>query len=153
MPPYCLGGNKTCLTHWKIKLAQYQHERTQDFLTCIWLKNWCFQILVVEIIEGLLDCKEIKPVSPKRSQPWIFTGKTDAEVGSSDALAIWWEEATHWKRPWCWERLRAGSEGDDRGLDIWMASLTQWTWIWANCGRLWQPMKSQGVWYDLVTKQ
>ena len=88
MPPYCLGGNKTCLTQRKIKLAQYQHERTQDFLTCIWLKSWCFQILVVEIIEGLLDYKEIRPVNPKGSQPWIFTGKNDAEVGSSDALAI-----------------------------------------------------------------
>ena len=45
------------------------------------------------------------------------------------------EESTHWKRPWCWERLRAGREGDDRGWDCWMASLTQWTWVWANSGR------------------
>ena len=34
----------------------------------------------------------------------------------------------HWKRPWCWERLRAGGEGGDRGWDGWMASMTQWTW-------------------------
>ena len=36
----------------------------------------------------------------------------------------WWEELTQWKRPWCWERLRAGGKGDDRGWDGWMASLT-----------------------------
>ena len=41
---------------------------------------------------------------------------------------------THWKRPWCWERLRAGGEGDDRGWDGWMASPTQWTWVLVNSG-------------------
>ena len=39
-----------------------------------------------------------------------------------------------WKRPWCWERLKAGGEGDDRGWDGWMASPTQWTWVWVNSG-------------------
>ena len=53
---------------------------------------------------------------------------------SSNNLATWYGEPTHWKRPWCWERLRAGGEGDDRGWDGWMASLTQWTWVWA-CSR------------------
>ena len=41
------------------------------------------------------------------------------------------------KRPWCWERLRAAGEGDDRGWDGWMASLTQWTWVWVNSGSWW----------------
>ena len=44
---------------------------------------------------------------------------------------------THWKRPWCWEGLGAGGEGDDRGWDGWMASLTQWTWVWVNSGSWW----------------
>ena len=35
-------------------------------------------------------------------------------------MAIWCKEPTHWKRPWSWERLKAG-EGDDRGWDGWMA--------------------------------
>ena len=43
-------------------------------------------------------------------------------------------EKTHLKRPWCWERLRAGGEGDDRGRDGWMASLTQWAWVWVISG-------------------
>ena len=52
-------------------------------------------------------------------------------------LKLQWspEEPTHWKRPWCWERFKAGGEGDDRGLDGWMSSLTQWTWPWASSGR------------------
>ena len=52
---------------------------------------------------------------------------------SSNTLAIWCKEPTHWKRPWCWERLRA-AEGGNRGWDGWMASLTQWTWVWAPPG-------------------
>ena len=39
-----------------------------------------------------------------------------------------------WKRPWCWERLRAGGEGDNRGWDGWMALPTQWRWVWVNLG-------------------
>ena len=53
---------------------------------------------------------------------------------NSNTFATWWEELTHLKRPWCWERLRAGGEGGDRGWDDWMASPTQWTWVWANPG-------------------
>ena len=45
---------------------------------------------------------------------------------SSNTLATWCKELTHWKRPWCWERLKAGGEGKDRGEDGWTASLTQW---------------------------
>ena len=41
------------------------------------------------------------------------------------------------KRPWCWERLKVGGEGDDRGWDGWMASPTQWTWVLVNSGRWW----------------
>ena len=56
---------------------------------------------------------------------------------NSNTLATWCEELTHLKRHWCWERLRAGGEGDDRGWDGWMASLTQWTWVWATSGNWW----------------
>ena len=52
-------------------------------------------------------------------------------------LATWCEELTHLKRPWCWERLKAGGEGDDRGWDGWMASPTQGTWVWINSGSCW----------------
>ena len=61
----------------------------------------------------------------------LTTGRTDAEA---DTLAIWCEELTHLKRPWCWERLKKGGEGDDRGWDGWMASSAQRTWVWVNLG-------------------
>ena len=54
---------------------------------------------------------------------------------SSSTLATWCEELTHWKRPWCWERLRAIGKEGNRGWDGWMASLSQWTWVWANSER------------------
>ena len=64
------------------------------------------------------------------------------------------------ERPWCWERLKAGGEGDDRGWDGWMASPTRWTWVWASSGRWWrtgkpgvlQSMGSQRVGHDWVTE-
>ena len=52
----------------------------------------------------------------------------------SNSLATWCEEPTHWKRPWCWKRLKAKGEEGSKGWDGWVASLTQWTWIWVNFG-------------------
>ena len=71
---------------------------------------------------------------------------------------MWCEELTHLKRPWCWERLKVGREGDDRGWDGWMASPTQWTWVWVNSRSWWwtrrpgilQSMGSQRVGHDWV---
>ena len=60
---------------------------------------------------------------------------------NSNILATWCEELTHWKRPWCWDRLKAGGEGDNRGRDGWMASPTRWTWVWASSGRWWRTGK------------
>jgi len=76
------------------------------------LKNWCFWTVVLEKTpESPLDCKEIQPVNPKGNQSWIFIGRTGCWSWNSNILAIWWEELTHLKRPWCWERLKAGGEG------------------------------------------
>ena len=84
--------------------------------------------------------QRVKPVHPKGSQSWIFIGRTDAET---ETPILWPPDAkiTHWKRPWCWERLRAGGEGDIRGWDGWMASPTQWTWVWASSRRWWWTRK------------
>ena len=60
---------------------------------------------------------------------------------NSNTLATWCEEQTHWKRPWFWERLKAGGEADDRGWVGWMRSTTQWIWVWANSGRWWRTEK------------
>ena len=79
---------------------------------------------------------------------------------SSNTLSTWCEELTHWKRPWCWERLKAGEEGDDRGWDGWMASLTWWTWVWVGSWSWWwtgkpgvlQSMGPQRVRHNQVTE-
>ena len=73
--------------------------------------------------------KEINPTLKIHWKDWSWSANT---------LAAWCKELTHWKRPWCWERLKAGGEGDDRGWDGWTASLTWWTWVWANSGRWWR---------------
>ena len=61
---------------------------------------------------------------------------------SSNTSATWCNELTHWKRLWCWERMKAGGEGDNRGWDGWMASPTQWTWVWESLG----VGDGQGAW-------
>ena len=107
--------------------------RTSDWTELIYL---IIASLVFEkTFESPLDCKEIQPVNPKGNQSCIFIGRTDAEA---ETPVLWPpEELTDLKRPWCWKRLRAGGEGDDRGWDSWMASLTGWTWVWASSGSWW----------------
>ena len=101
------------------------------------LKNWCFEQW---FWRRLLRA----PETARRSNQSILN-KINPEY-SLEALMLklkvqyfghlMWR-ATPWKRPWCWERLRAGGEGDDRGWDGWMTSLTQWTWVWVNSGSWW----------------
>ena len=57
-------------------------------------KNWSFWTVVLEkTLKSLLDCKEIKPVSPKGNQTWIFIGRTDAEA---ETLILWSPDAKNW---------------------------------------------------------
>ena len=101
----------------------------------IWvLKNRCFWIVVLEkTLEHPLDCKEIQPVDPKGNQSWIFTGRTDAEAETPNFGNLI-QRTDSFEKLWCWERLRARWEGDNRGCDGWVASLTQWTWFWETPG-------------------
>ena len=100
------------------------------------LKNSCFKT-VEKTLESSLDGKEIQPVHPKGNQSWLLIWRTVAEAEIPNNLAAWGEELTRWKRPWCWERLKAGVEGDDRRWDDWVASRTWGTWIWASSGSCW----------------
>ena len=123
-------------------------------------KNWCFWTVVLEkTLETPLDSKEIQRVHPKGDQSWVFIGGTDAEA---ETPILWPPHVKSWLiwKDWCWERLRAGEEGDDRGWDGWMASLTQWTWVWVNSGSWWwtgrpgvlQSTGSQRVGHDWATE-
>ena len=125
-------------------------------------KHWrmdAFELLE-ETLESPLDCKEIQPVHPKGDQSWVFIGRTDVEA---EAPILWPADAKNWliwKRPWCWERLKAGGKGDDRGWDGWVASPTWWTWVWASSRSSWwtgkpsvlQSMGSQRVGHNWVTE-
>ena len=123
-------------------------------------KNWCFWAVVLEkILESPLDSKEIQPVHPKGNQSWIFTGRTDADAETQYFGHLIWRTDSL-KSPWCWERLQAGGEGDNRGWDGWMTSPTQWMWVWVNSGSWWwtrrtgvhQSMGSQRVGHNWVTE-
>ena len=102
-------------------------------------------------------------VLPMNIQDWFPVGLTGLISLQSKGLSRVSSNTTvqkHWKRPWCWERLKAGGEGDDRGWDGWMVSLTWWTWVWASSGSWWwtgrpgvlQSMRSQRVRHDWVTE-
>ena len=71
-------------------------------------KNWCFWTVVLEkTLESPLDSMEIQPVLNIHWKDWCWSW-------NSNALATWCKELTHLKRPWCWERLKVGGEGDNR---------------------------------------
>ena len=131
---------------WTVKKAE--RRRIDAFELWCW---WTF--------ESPLDCKEVQPVHPKGDQSWVFIGRTGAKA---ETPILWppHAELTHWKRPWCWEGLGAGGEGDDRGWDGWMASPTRWTWVWVDSGSWWwtgrpvmlRLMGSQRVGHDWATE-
>ena len=82
-------------------------------------KNWCFwTVLLEKTLESPLDSKEVTPINPKGNQPWIFFGRTD---GEAEAPTFWSpnvKSQLNGKKPWCWERWRAGGEGNKREDEI-----------------------------------
>ena len=127
-------------------------------------KNWCFRTMVLERFwrgflrvtwTARLNQSILREISPEYSFEELML-KLKLQYSGH-----WCKELTHWKRPWGWERLKVGGEGDKRGWDGWMASPTRWTWIWAN-SRRWertgnpgelQSMGLQKVGHNLVTEQ
>ena len=114
---------------WTIKKAEHQRIDAFElwcwrrFLRVPWTARRSNQSILREIspeysLEGLMLKLKLQE---KKKKSW-----------NSNILATWCEELAHWKRPWCWEKLKDGGKGDDRGWDGWMASPTQWTWVWVN---------------------
>ena len=102
-------------------------------------------------------------VTCPRTHNWqkkLKPGWSDCQALCLKRIPYWHEELTHWKRPWCWEKLKAEGEGDDRGWDGWMALPTQLTWVWVGSGSWWwtgkpgvlQSMGSQRVGHDWATE-
>ena len=132
---------------WTIKKAE--HQRIDAFELWCWRRHlrvpwtaWRFnQSILKEIILNI------------HWKDWCWSW-------NSNTLATWCEELTYLKRPWCWDRWKAGGEGDDRRWDGWMASPTLCTWVWVN-SRIWwgtgrpgvlQSMGLQRVGHDWMTE-
>ena len=132
---------------WTIKKAE--HQRIDAFELCCWRR-----LLRVPWTARRSNPSILKEISPACSFEGLML-KLKLQY-----LATWYEELTHWKRPWCWEQLKMRGEGDDRGWDGWIASPTQWTWVWVNSGSwCWtgrpgvlQSMGLQIVGHDWATK-
>ena len=101
---------------WTIMKAE--HQRGDAF------ELWCWRRLLRILWTAKRSIQSIlKEINPEYSLEGLMLKL------NSNTLATWCEELTHLKRPWCWERLKRGGEGGDRGWDGWMASLTQWKWV------------------------
>ena len=109
---------------WIVKKAE--HRRIDAFELWCWTRPLRVPWTARRSNQSIL--KEISPGALWKEWCWGW---------NSNTWATSCEELTHWKRPWCWEGLRAGGEGDDRGWDGWMASLTWWMWVWVNSRSWW----------------
>ena len=111
---------------WTIKKAECQ--RTDAF------ELWCWRrLLRVPWAARRSNQSVLKEIlNPEGSPEYSLEGLILKQ--NSNTLATWCEELTHLKRPWFWERLKVGGEGDNRGWDDWMASPTQWAWAWISSG-------------------
>ena len=83
----------------------------------------------------------------KEISPGCSLGGLMLKLKLHNTLATSCEELTHLKRPWCWEGLGAGGEGDDRGWDGWMASPTRWAWVWVNSESWWWTGRPGVLWF------
>ena len=132
---------------WTIKKAE--HQRIDAFELCC-----CIRLLRVPWTARRFNQPIPKDISPECSLEGLMMKLKLQYFGQ------WCEELIHLNRPWCWERLKTGREGDNRGWDGWMASLTQWAWVWINSGSWWwtgrpgvlQSMGLQRVGHDWATE-
>ena len=132
---------------WTIKKAE--RRRNDAF------ELWCWRrLLRVSWTARRSNQSILKKISPGCSLEGLIWS------WNSITLATSCEELTHLKRPWCWERLRAGGEGENRRWDGWMTSLTLWTWVCVNSGSWWwtrrpgmlQFLELQRVGHDWATE-
>ena len=132
---------------WTIKKAE--HQRIDAF------ELWCWRrLLRVPWTARRSNQSILKDISPECSLKGLMLKLKLQYFGHL------MQRADSLVKTWCWERLKAGGEGDDRGWDGWMASPTWWTWVWASSGSWWwtgkpgvlQSMGSQRVRHDWMTE-
>ena len=132
-----------------------------DYKESLVTKNRCFWTVVLEkTLEGPLDSKEIKPVSPKGNQSWIFIGRTDAET-EAPIFGHLMPATNSLEKTLMLGKTEGRRRRGQQRQDGWRASPTQWTWVWASSGSWWrtgkpgvlQSMWLQTVGHDWVTEQ
>ena len=133
---------------WTIKKAE--HQRIDAF------KLWFWRILLREPWTARRSNQSIlKEINPEYSLEGLLL-KLKPQY-----LVTWCKQLIHWKRPWCWERLKAKGERGNRGWDGWMASPIHSTWVWASSSTWWrigkpgllQSMGSQRIGHHWVTEK
>ena len=122
---YPLSLDHIIVVMWVMKIFfKAEHQRIDVF------ELWCWRrLLRVPRTARRSNQSILKETSPE----YLLEGLI-LKLKNCNTLATWCEGLTHWKRPWCWEWLKQGGEGDDKGWDGWMASLTRWIWVWASSG-------------------
>ena len=117
---YGFSSSHVCMwvgrVSWTIKKAE--HWRNDAF------ELWCWRRLLRVLWTARRSNQSIlKEISPEYSlKDWCWSW-------NSNTVASWYKELTYWEKPWCWEKLKAGGEGDDIGWDGWMALPTRWIWV------------------------
>ena len=145
----------------------------QMSVVTLWIIFWaqlqkalCFLMLLSRTISTLTffpanstkERKEqVRIMKPNAFIPGPCLRNEEGGWGRASILSVMPNAAPN--RPWCWEGLVAGGEGDDRGWDGWMVSPTQWTWVWVNWSWWWtgrpgvlQFMGSQRVGHNWATE-
>ena len=96
------------------------------------LELWCWRrLLRVPWTARRSNQSILQEISPEYSLEWVMLNLKLQYFGHL------MQRTDSMERPWCWERLKAGGEGDDRGWGGWLASLSQWMWVWASSGSWW----------------
>ena len=139
---YGFSSSHVCM--WELE-HKAEHRRIFSF------ELWCWRrLLRVAWTARRSSQSVLKEISPEYSLEGLMLNLKLQYFGH-----LMWR-TDYWKRPWCWERLKVGGEGDNRGWNGWMATLIQWTWVWASSVSWWwtgkpgvlQSMGSQRVGHD-----
>ena len=143
------GFSTSHVQMWELEYRKAECGRIDAFELCCWRRllrvHWTARRSNQSIVK--------KSVLKGHWKDWCWSG-------NSNTLATWCKKLTYWNRPWCWERLKAGGEGDDWGWDGWRASPTHWKWVWINSRSWWwtrrpgilMSMGSQRVGHNWVTE-